>query len=74
MILYEIWARRLWRRLSPQKLRFIFGWHADPLALSRRYPVYRCLQPWRLLCRPAYARSVATLLEYRLDLFDGHQG
>ncbi len=74
MILVVLWRRRLFRRLDREKLRFFLGRARDPLVLSRRYPPWRALGLFRLLCSPGYARAVAGWMEYRLNLFDGHEG
>lgn len=74
MILYALWRRGLLRRLDGEKLRQFWGLHRDSLALSRRYPMWRTLGVTRLLVSPAYARSVARWLEYRLNLYDGLEG
>jgi hypothetical protein len=42
--------------------------------LSRRYPLARSVNVLRALVSPSYARSLATWLRYRLELYDGVQG
>ena len=74
MILWEIARRRLYRSLDGEKLRFFLGLTPNPLFLSRRHPLIGRLNLVRLLFSPAYARGVATWLQYRADLFDGAQG
>jgi len=67
--------RRGWlRRLDGEKLRFFLGWTANPLHLSRRFPLYRRLSLVRMLLSPRYARGVVEWLTYRADLYDGRQG
>jgi hypothetical protein len=74
VILIALWRRGLLRRASGEKLRQFLGRSPDPLALSRRYPMWRILGPFRLLLSPRYAASVARWLEYRMNLFDGIEG
>jgi len=74
MILFALFRRGLWRRLDAEKLRFLFGLTANPLYLSRRYPLYRRLGMVRMLVSARYARGVADWLAYRADLYDGRQG
>jgi len=74
VILLALWRRGLFRRLDGEKLRHFLGWHRDPLALSRRYPMWRILGIGRLLVSPAHAGAVARWLEYRMNLFDGAAG
>jgi len=66
--------RGILRDLDREKLRYFFGWTADPLYLSRRFPLYRRLHALRLLLSLRYARGVAEWLRYRADLYDGRQG
>jgi hypothetical protein len=74
VILLELWRRRLLARADRDKLRHFVGLARDPLALSRRYPMWRIL-PWaRLVLSPAYARAAARWLEYRMNLYDGVEG
>ena len=74
MILLALWRRGLLRRADREKLRHFVGLSPDPLALSRRYPMWRIL-PWaRLVFSPAYARAAARWLEYRMNLYDGVEG
>ena len=74
MILLALWRRGLLRRVDGEKLRHFLGRHRDPLALSRRYPMWRILGFGRLLVSPARAGAVARWLEYRMNLFDGVEG
>ena len=74
MIFFALWRRGLLRRADGEKMRHFLGLLADPLALSRRYPMWRILSWSRLLCSPRYAAAVATWLEYRMNLFDGVEG
>ena len=74
MILLELWRRGLLARADREKLRHFVGLAQDPLALSRRYPMWRIL-PWtRLVLSPAYARAAGRWLEYRINLYDGVEG
>ena len=74
MILWALWRRGLLRRTDGEKIRFFLGLGADPLHLSRRYPLWRRLGIARLLVSPGYAGGVARWLEYRMNLFDGVEG
>ena len=74
MIVLALWRRGLLRRADGEKLRHFLGLVSDPLALSRRYPMWRILGITRLVVSPRYARAVATWLEYRMNLFDGVEG
>ena len=74
MILIVLWRRGLLRRADREKLRHFVGLAHDPLALSRRYPMWRILSLPRLVFSPRYARAVARWLEYRMNLFDGVEG
>ena len=74
MIFLALWRRGLFGRVDAEKLRQFCGFRRDPLLLSRRYPMWRTLGVTRLLVSPAYARSVAGWLEYRLNLYDGLEG
>ena len=74
MILIALWRRGLLARADGEKLRWFLGLGGDPLALSRRYPMWRILNPLRLLLAPGYAAAVASWLEYRMNLFDGVEG
>jgi hypothetical protein len=74
VILLALWRRGLLWRADREKLRYFLGLGADPLLLSRRYPMWRILGPIRLLVSPRYARAVACWLEYRMNLFDGAEG
>jgi hypothetical protein len=74
MILIALLRQRLVGKLDGEKLRYFLGWTANPLFLSRRFPLYRRLSLTRMLLSPRYARAVADWLEYRADLYDGRQG
>lgn len=74
MILLALLRRGLLRQLDGEKLRFFLGLTANPLYLSRRFPLYRRLGLVRMLVSPRYARGVAAWLAYRADLYDGRQG
>ncbi|HYY05501.1 MAG TPA: hypothetical protein VE997_02920 [Candidatus Limnocylindria bacterium] len=74
MILLALWRRGLLRRADREKLRHFLGLAREPLALSRRYPMWRILGLVRLLVAPRYAAAVARWLEYRMNLFDGIEG
>jgi hypothetical protein len=74
VILLALWRRGLLRRADREKVRYFIGLVPDPLALSRRYPMWRILGITRLVVSPRYARAVATWLEYRMNLFDGVEG
>ena len=74
MILFALWRRGLLGRLDGEKARFFLGRSGDPLALSRRYPMWRILKAVRMLCSARYAAGVAVWLEYRMNLFDGAEG
>ena len=74
MIVLALWRRGLLGRADREKLRYFLGLDRDPLALSRRYPMWRILGPVRLAFSPRYARAVARWLEYRMNLFDGVEG
>ncbi len=74
MILVALWRRGLLGRADREKLRYFLGRAPDPLTLSRRYPMWRILNPLRLLVSPRYAGAVARWLEYRMNLFDGVEG
>jgi hypothetical protein len=74
MILVALWRRGLLRRIDGEKLRQFLGIARDPLALSRRSPMWWRLGPVRLALSPAYARDVARWLEYRMNLYDGSEG
>ena len=74
MILVALWRQGLLRRADREKVRHFLGLARDPLALSRRYPMWRILGPVRLLVSPRYAAAVARWLEYRMNLFDGVEG
>ena len=74
MIVLALWRRGLLRRADRDKLRHFLGVDRDPLALSRRYPMWRILGLGRLLVSPRYAGAVARWLEYRMNLFDGVEG
>ncbi len=74
MILVALWRRGLLGRADREKLGYFLGLAPDPLALSRRFPMWRILSLPRLLFSPAYAWAVAGWLEYRMNLFDGSEG
>ena len=74
MILLILWRRGLLGRADREKVGHFLGLVHDPLALSRRYPMWRILSPARLVFSPRYARAVARWLEYRMNLFDGVEG
>jgi hypothetical protein len=74
VILLAFWRSGLLGRADREKLGYFLGLSPDPLALSRRFPMWRILNLPRLLCSPAYARAVAGWLEYRMNLFDGSEG
>ena len=74
MILVALWRRGLLARLDGEKLRQFLGASRDPLALSRRYPMWRTLGLVRMIVMPGYARDVARWLEYRMNLYDGIEG
>jgi len=74
MILLALWRRGLLRRIDPEKLRQFLGFSTDPLALSRRYPMWRVLGVVGLTVSPSRARHVARWLEYRMNLYDGIEG
>ncbi|TMA33278.1 MAG: hypothetical protein E6J75_07040 [Deltaproteobacteria bacterium] len=74
MILLALWRRGLLGRVDGEKLRYFLGRNADPLTLSRRYPLWRILNVGRLLVSPAHAAAMARWLEYRMNLFDGVEG
>jgi hypothetical protein len=74
VILLALWRRGLLRRANGEKIRYALGLVRDPLALSRRFPMWRILNPLRLLFSPRYSRAVAGWLEYRMNLFDGFEG
>jgi len=74
VILLALWRRGLLGRADREKLRHFLGIAHDPLALSRRYPMWRILGPVSLLVSPRYAGAVARWLEYRMNLFDGVEG
>jgi hypothetical protein len=74
VILWVLWRRGLLRRFDREKVSFFLGHGADRLDLSRRYPLWRRLGLWHMLCSPAYAAGVARWVEYRMNLFDGIEG
>jgi len=74
LILYALWRQGLLGRLDVEKLRFFLGLTPDSLLLSRRRPLLRSIGVVRALCSPSYARSLATWLRYRIELYDGIQG
>jgi len=74
VILLVLWRRGLFRRADREKVGHFLGLARDPLALSRRYPMWRILSLPRLVFSPRYAGAVARWLEYRMNLFDGVEG
>ena len=74
MILWALWRRGLLRRADREKIELFLGRAADPLLLSRRYPLWRSLGIARLVVSASYAAGVARWLEYRMNLFDGVEG
>ena len=74
MILLALWRRGLLRRMGRDKVGYFLGLDPDPLALSRRFPMWRILGVTRLVVSPGYAGAVARWLEYRINLFDGVEG
>ena len=74
MILWALWRRGLLARIDGEKLRQFVGCSPDPLALSRRYPMWRTLGVFGLAVSPSRARHVARWLEYRMNLYDGIEG
>jgi hypothetical protein len=74
MIVLALWRRGLLRRLDGEKIRHMLGLTADRLFLSRRYPMWRILNPIRLAVSPSYARAVASWLVYRVNLYEGVEG
>jgi hypothetical protein len=74
MILLALWRRGLLGRLDGEKLRQFLGLSRDPLALSRRYPMWRALGLLWIVASPSRARQVARWLEYRINLYDGIEG
>jgi len=74
VILFALWRRGLLRRADGEKLRHFLGIAGDRLTLSRRYPMWRILGPFRLAFSPRHAAAVARWLEYRMNLFDGIEG
>jgi hypothetical protein len=74
VILLALWRRGLLRRADGEKVRYLLGRDRDPLALSRRYPLWRILLRPRLLGSPRAAAAAAAWLEYRMNLFDGIEG
>jgi hypothetical protein len=74
VIFLALWRRGLLRRADREKLGYFLGTAGGPLALSRRYPLWRILRPIRLLVSPRYAEAVASWLEYRMNLYDGFEG
>ena len=74
MILLALWRRGLLRRLDGEKVRQFLGMSRDPLALSRRYPMWRVLAAVGTFVSPSRASEVARWLEYRINLYDGIEG
>ncbi len=74
MIFYYLWRAGLFRIADREKLSFFFGATADPLYLSRRWPLLTAVNWPRAFVSPSYARAVASWLRYRAELYDGLQG
>ena len=74
MIFYYLWRAGLFRIADTEKLRFFFGATADPLFLSRRWPLLTAVNWPKALVSPRYAKAVASWLRYRTELYDGLQG
>ena len=74
MIFYYLWRAGLFRIADTEKLRFFFGDTADPLFLSRRWPLLTAVNWPKALISPRYAKAVASWLRYRTELYDGLQG
>lgn len=74
MILLALWRRGLLRRADREKLLYFFGVAGSPLALSRRFPLWRILRPARLVFSRRHAEAAARWLEYRMNLYDGVEG
>ena len=74
MIFYYLWKLGFLSKADGEKVRFFLGWVGDPLLLSRRRPLVSSIDWVRAVFSPRYARSVATWLEYRVELYDGLQG
>jgi len=74
VIFYYLWRSGLAGRLDREKFLFFFGLTANPLYLSRRWPLVTAVGWLRALSSPSYARAVVGWLSYRVELFDGLQG
>jgi len=74
VIFYYLWKLGFFARADGEKLRFFLGLSPDPLLLSRRRPLVSAINWVKAMFSPRYARSVATWLEYRAELYDGVQG
>jgi hypothetical protein len=74
MIVLALWRRGVLRHTDREKLLQFLGMSRDPLALSRRYPMWWVLGPLAMAFSPGYARAVARWLEYRVNLYDGSEG
>jgi hypothetical protein len=74
VIFYYLWKLGFLARADGEKLRFFLGLSPDPLLLSRRRPLVSTINWVRAAFSPRYARSVATWLEYCVELYDGLQG
>lgn len=74
MILLALWRRGLLGRVDGEKLRYLLARGADPLLLSRRYPLWRRLVTLRALGSLRHAAAMASWLHYRMNLFDGVEG
>jgi hypothetical protein len=74
VILYEAWRLGLFRSIDREKIVFALGLGKNPLLLSRHHRLMRSINLPRAVFSPAYARSLAGWLRYRLELYDGLQG
>lgn len=74
MIFFHLWRAGLLGRTDGEKIRFFFGATSGPLFLSRKMPLAASINWPRALVDSRYARSIATWLKYRADLYDGRQG
>ena len=74
MILYYLIKLRVTARIDREKIYFFLGLAPNSLYLSRRWPLAKAINWPRAICSPSYARSVATWLSYRTELYDGTQG
>ena len=74
MIFYYLWKYRVSARADREKLLFFFGFVAEPLALSKRWPLATAVNWIKAVFLPSYARAVVVWLRYRIELYDGLQG